>query len=196
MQSEHLTDSDNQVTARRTRRGHVLRLCGVVLAMFGFGFALVPLYDVLCEVTGLNGRSPTGFAATDRVREGAPAVDESRLVTVEIITEVQHRAPWSFGVETQRFQMHPGEFVTARVVAQNLRQQDMVVQAVPSVLPWNATQYVHKTACFCFDKQSFGAGEKREMPVVFTIDPELPAEVDTVTMAYTLFELSETARAD
>lgn len=179
---------------KRNSRLHVLRLSGVVAAMFVFGFALVPLYDVLCEVTGLNGRSPSGFQST--MGEAAPAVDRSRLVTVEVLTGVNGGAPWQFQPETQRFQVHPGEFATVRVVAANPRQRGMVVQAVPSVLPWNAAKHVHKTACFCFDRQDFAAQERRAMPVVFTIDPELPPEVDTVTLSYTLFELNETAQAE
>ncbi|MCK5771252.1 cytochrome c oxidase assembly protein [Algiphilus sp.] len=179
---------------RKSNRMHVLKLIGTVCAMFVFGFALVPLYDVLCDVTGLNGRSSDAFAASSERATGS-AVDTSRTVTVEIVTTVNASAPWAFDAVTERIELHPGEFVTARVLAENLEQQAKTVQAVPSVLPYKAARYVHKTACFCFDQQSFGAGQSREMPVVFTVDPELPAEVDTVTMSYTLFELTDTAAA-
>lgn len=172
-------------------RFHVLRLVGTVVAMFAFGFALVPLYDVLCDITGLNGRSSNGFAAAESAEP--TRVDTSRTVTVEIVTTVNSGAPWDFEAVTERLELHPGEFVTARVTASNREQRAKTVQAVPSVLPYKAARYVHKTACFCFDQQPFEAGQTREMPVVFTVDPELPAEVDTVTMSYTLFELTDTA---
>lgn len=172
-------------------RFHVLRLAGTVAAMFVFGFALVPLYDVLCDVTGLNGRSSNSFAASEAAEPAR--VDSSRTVTVEILTTVNSGAPWDFDAVTEQLELHPGEFVTARVLAANQEQRAKTVQAVPSVLPYKAARYVHKTACFCFDQQAFTAGQSREMPVVFTIDPELPAEVDTVTLSYTLFELTDTA---
>jgi cytochrome c oxidase assembly protein subunit 11 len=182
------------VAERKTNRAHVLKLVGTVCAMFVFGFALVPLYDVLCDVTGLNGRSSDAFAASSEQAEGR-TVDTSRSVTVEIVTTVNASAPWDFEPVTERVQLHPGEFVTARVRAVNREDRAKTVQAVPSVLPYSAARYLHKTACFCFDQQRFGASQSREMPVVFTVDPELPAEVDTITLSYTLFELTDTAAA-
>jgi cytochrome c oxidase assembly protein subunit 11 len=182
--------------ARRKSAGrfHALRLVGVVLAMFAFGFALVPLYDVICDITGLNGRSATSFAAREGVE--AVSIDTSRTVTVEFLTTVNSSKEWDFEPKVSRMTLHPGEFVTATFFASNREGQAKVAQAIPSVLPWNATRYVHKTACFCFERQPFDANERREMPVVFTVDPDLPADVDTVIMSYTLFELTDTAKAD
>ncbi|MHA7834261.1 MAG: cytochrome c oxidase assembly protein [Algiphilus sp.] len=173
------------------KRYQVARLLGTVVLMFIFGFALVPLYNVLCDITGLNGRSSTNFAAGEA--QAAQRVDSSRTVNVEIVTTVNANAPWAFEAVTQRLTLHPGEFVTARVIAENMEHSAKTIQAVPSVLPYKAARYVHKTACFCFDQQQFDAGQQREMPVVFTVDPELPAEVKTITMSYTLFELTDTA---
>lgn len=175
--------------SKTAKRFHVLRLVGTVCAMFAFGFALVPLYDVLCDITGLNGRSSTSFAASGPTA----AIDTSRTVTVEIVTTVNSGAQWGFRPKTAKLQLHPGEFVTATVIAENLVAEGKVIQAVPSVLPWNAGRHLHKTACFCFDRQPFDANQSREMPVVFTVDPELPAEVDTITLSYTLFEITDTA---
>lgn len=179
---------------QRKGRFHVLRLVGVVLAMFAFGFALVPLYDVICDITGLNGRSANNFALRDA--DAAMTVDTSRTVTVQFVTTVNGARPWDFRPQKASITLHPGEFVTANFFAGNREDAAKVAQAIPSVLPWNATRYVHKTACFCFERQPFEANESRDMPVVFTIDPGLPADVDTITLSYTLFELTDTAMAD
>ena len=179
---------------RRNGRLHALRLVGVVLAMFAFGFALVPLYDVICDITGLNGRNPNNFVFD--ADAAAMTVDTSRTVTVQFLTTVNGARPWEFRPQSSSITLHPGEFVTANFFAGNREAEAKVAQAIPSVLPWNAARYVHKTACFCFERQPFDANESRDMPVVFTIDPDLPADVETITLSYTLFELTDTAWAD
>lgn len=172
------------------RRNHLLRLLATAVAMFGVGFALVPLYDVLCDITGFNGRSGTMVSASD-VHEQA---DPSRTVTVEFVTTVNNNAPWMFAAETPRLQVHPGKLYTVSFTARNGRDVATVAQAVPSVTPWNAARHLRKTECFCFNQQPFAAGETRQMPMRFIIDPALPAGVDTVTLSYTFFDVTDMAR--
>ena len=171
------------------RRNHLLRLSAVTAGMFAFGFALVPLYDVLCEQLGFNGRS-AGMSIVSDVVEQA---DTSRLVTVEFITTVNGGAPWKFASETQKLQVHPGKLYTVNFTAQNPRAEAVVAQAVPSVAPWNAAKYLKKTECFCFRQQPFAPGEEKLMPVRFMLEPALPAEVDTVTLSYTFFDAPQVA---
>lgn len=166
------------------RRHHLLRLSGAAAGMFAFGFALVPMYDALCEITGFNGRS-SGMSLAADVREQA---DESRTVTVEFVTTVNGGAPWAFAAETQRLRVHPGKLYTVNFTAHNPRDEAVVAQAVPSVAPWNAAKYLKKTECFCFRQQPFAPGEEKLMPVRFMLEPGLPADVDTVTLSYTFFD--------
>ena len=173
------------------RSRHILRLTGVTVAMFAFGFVVMPpLYDALCDLTGFNGRTSMLVNPAD-VTEQA---DASRLVTVEFLTTVNGGQPWTFTADTQRLRVHPGKLYTVNFTARNARDHAMVAQAVPSVTPWNATRHLKKTECFCFRQQPFAAGEEKRMPMVFMLDPELPAEVDTVTLSYTFFDATEFAQ--
>lgn len=163
----------------------------VAAGMFVFGFALVPLYSVVCDWTGFNGR------AAGTVSAAAPAaarVDESRTVTVEFLTTVNGGKAWDFVAETQRMQVHPGKLYTVNFGARNPEDTPLVAQAVPSVTPWNAARYLQKTECFCFREQAFAAHEHKVMPVRFMLDPELPAEVTTVTLSYTFFDVTQVAQ--
>lgn len=161
-----------------------LRLVMVTLAMFGFGFALVPLYDVFCDVTGLNGRTENGPIANAQ----AYTVDSSRLITVEFIASVNQSLPWEFRPEVVKMQVHPGQVYRTQFYAENRASQAIVGHAVPSVAPGLAAQHFHKTECFCFTEQRFEAGEGRWMPVQFIIDPELPTKYEIVTLSYTFFD--------
>jgi len=172
------------------RRRHWLRLSAGAGGMFAFGFALVPLYGALCDLTGFNGRTPNMVLASD-VTENPQT---SRTVTVEFMTTVNGGRAWEFAPETQRLQVHPGRLYTVNFSAQNPNDHAVVAQAVPSVTPWNAAKHLKKTECFCFRQQPFAAGETKLMPMRFMLDPELPAEVDTVTLSYTFFDVTETAR--
>lgn len=151
--------------------------------MFGFGFALVPLYDVFCELTGLNGK--TGVVEASAL-EGV--VDESRLVTVEFTGSVNSGLPWEFGPVNYKMKVHPGQVYEATFIARNLGAVTKVGQAVPSLAPATASRYFDKTECFCFTAQRFEAGEERELPLRFVIDTALPKEIKTVTLSYTFFE--------
>jgi cytochrome c oxidase assembly protein subunit 11 len=168
--------------ARRIRRS-ARAMALVTLAMFGFGFALVPLYDVFCEITGLNGK-------TGRVEASAldGQADLSRTVTVEFVTSVNGALPWEFTAEVTRMTVHPGQLYEANFMARNISSVETAGQAVPSVAPNTAALYFNKTECFCFSRQEFGAGESRRMPVRFIVDRNLPEQVRTITLSYTFFD--------
>ena len=160
-----------------------LKLAAIALGMFFFAFALVPLYDVFCTLTGLGGKT-TAIAAAAVAED----VDETRIVRVEFVASVASTAPWEFRPAQSSMQVRPGEIVEAAYLARNLTDANRVGQAVPSVAPGLAAQHFKKIECFCFTPQEFAAREVRELGVRFLIDPELPEHLDTVTLAYTLYE--------
>ncbi|MDX1497470.1 MAG: cytochrome c oxidase assembly protein [Salinisphaeraceae bacterium] len=162
----------------------------LVLGMFGFGFAMVPLYEVICEITGLNGRSDS---LVNQAQLEESVVDTSRTVTVEFVTTVNEEADWEFKAVKHRMQVHPGEMQAAEFIARNTSGQDVIGQAVPSVSPAAAGRFLQKTECFCFEQQPFRANEERSLPLRFMIDPQLPAHVQTVTLAYTFFDATHLA---
>ena len=155
---------------------------------FAFGFALVPLYSVLCKVAGIgNAEAKAGPAV---VRE---AVDQNRTITIEFVTNPATVGSYDFHPVVRSMQIHPGKLYDARFFAQNLTSGPSVAQAVPSISPGGAAKYFHKTECFCFRPQKFGGGESREMPVRFIVDPQLPSNVDKMTLAYAFYDLTQTA---
>ena len=157
--------------------------------MFGFGYALVPLYNVFCEITGLNGKTGRLSATEAAVVQ----VDETRYVTVEFVTSVNGGMPWDFKPLVNKVRVHPGAETTVEFEATNFAQWPVTGSAVPSVAPNAAARYFNKTECFCFTQQALEAGESRTMPVRFVVDPDLPANVEILTLAYTFFESAETA---
>lgn len=167
----------------------VKRLGVVVLAMFGFGFALVPLYDVFCEVTGLNGK--TGRIEMEEAL--SQMVDEDRLVTVEFLATVNNELPWEFKPAVRRLNVHPGEVTEVSYYARNRTAETVAGQAVPSLAPGLAARYFNKTECFCFTRQTLGPGEEKNMPLRFVVDPELPEDVRTVSLSYTFFKAGKDA---
>lgn len=153
--------------------------------MFGFGFALVPLYDVFCEITGLNGK------VTRQGNEGVPlAVNDHREIRVQFLAINNEAMPWDFKPKQTVIKVNPGETKHTAYIAYNPTSRKMVGQAVPSVSPAEAAQYLHKVNCFCFDSQPLESDEVREMPLLFVIDPELPAHLKTLTLSYTLFDIT------
>ena len=163
------------------------RLAFVVLAMFGFGYALVPLYDVLCEITGLGGR--TGVVAAGAL-DGA--VDTSRTVKVQFLGTVNSRLPWEFRPNVASMEVHPGQVYQTTYFARNLSGSTTIGQARPSVAPSIASLHFNKTECFCFVEQEFAPGETRDMPVRFVLSRDLPADIATVTLSYTFFNSGQT----
>jgi cytochrome c oxidase assembly protein subunit 11 len=171
-----------------SRRSHanrrvVTRLAMVVLGMFGFGFALVPLYDVFCQVTGLNGK--TGRIGLEQAL--SEKVDAGRMVTVEFLATVNSELPWEFRPVMKKIRVHPGEVTEVRYQARNLTGDTVTGQAVPSLAPGQAARYFNKTECFCFTRQTLGPRETRDMPLRFVVDPDLPAGIRTVSLSYTFY---------
>ena len=161
----------------------VKKLIIVALLMFGFGYALVPLYDVLCEVTGQN----------VKVQESAEiesqfVVDENREVVVEFVTTVNESTPMDFRVETRSLKIHPGQFYTVNFYAKNKLATALKAQAIPSISPGLAEEFFKKTQCFCFELQTFAANEEKTMPVRFVVNPKLPEHFKTITLSYTFFD--------
>ena len=171
--------SDPEQGKKRTLRWLLL----VVMGMFSFVFALVPLYGVLCDVTGLNGK-------TRNEREHVVVVgpDLSRTVTVEFLAGVNESMPWDFHPSETRIKVHPGEVHQTSFYARNRTTDAMIGQAIPSVTPGVAALHFKKTECFCFTEQKFAPGEGREMPLVFMVDRDLPEDITTLTLAYTFFD--------
>jgi cytochrome c oxidase assembly protein subunit 11 len=159
------------------------RLILLAVAMFGFGFLLVPIYDAFCEITGLGGKT-NSVAATDIVT----SVDETREINLEFVTTVNQYAPWEFHSQVKKMTVHPGGMYEAIFIARNLTNEAKVAQAVPSVAPQQAAKHFRKLECFCFTSQEFAPGEEKEMPVRFIIDSELPDYIDTITLSYTFFD--------
>lgn len=172
----------------RAKRNHGLRLLLVTVAMFGFGFATVPLYNKLCYALGLNGRVANEAAAVAEA-----GVDVSRTVMVEFLTTVNGGRSWRFAPTQAQVAVHPGEMATVHFDFTNTDDRAIVAQAVPNIAPTDAARYLRKTECFCFNKQTFAAGESKRMPVAFTVDPALPADIDRLTLAYTYFDVTDTA---
>ncbi len=167
------------------------RLVFIVLGMFGFGFAMVPFYNVFCDITGINGNTSGVKSAARDV--GGYAVDASRTVRVQFVANLNNALNWEFRPRVFEMRVHPGELVTAEFIARNRRPEAVVGQAIPSVMPGVAARHFHKTECFCFTQQRFEGGEQRVMPVRFMVDPDLPREVTTVILSYTFFDVSQTA---
>ncbi len=162
------------------------KLCLVAAAMFGFGYALVPLYDVICDITGLNGKSDS----VTQQQEANFDVDESRTITVEFIANLNQSMAWDFKPEVAKMVVHPGKSYQTSFFVNNKTEHSMIGQAIPSVAPPDAASKFIKTECFCFTSQLLEAGQSMEMPLVFVISPTLPDHIKTVSLSYTYFDVS------
>ncbi|MGY6554612.1 MAG: cytochrome c oxidase assembly protein [Wenzhouxiangella sp.] len=156
----------------------------LAVAMFGFGYLLVPLYDKFCEITGIGGR--TGGAMV--VENLATEVDTSRVVTVHFDATVNSALPWRFEPTQRMMDVHPGKLYETKYIAYNLTDRPIIAQAVPSVAPGRAALFFNKTECFCFTEQLLGPGESRDMPVRFMVDPNLPRNTTLVTLSYIIYK--------
>ena len=172
--------SSNQA-GRRTAR----KLALVAVGMFGFGYALVPLYNLACKVVGINGKTGR-IEATQLV-----TVDEKRTITVEFAGQATSGLPWEFHPMTKRVELHPGQTVLVKYFVHNNTNETLVGQAVPSVAPNRAAPYFKKIECFCFSHQELKPGESREMPVQFTVLPGVSPEVNLVTLSYAFFNVDK-----
>ncbi|MFW2403327.1 MAG: cytochrome c oxidase assembly protein [Gammaproteobacteria bacterium] len=167
----------------------IRKLLTLAVAMFGFGFLLVPIYDVFCDITGIGGKVDTSGAAVVEVQ----AVDEDRILTVEFVTTLNQQAPWEFRPNVATMEIHPGEFYETTFFARNLTDRELVGRAVPSIAPGEATKYLKKTECFCFNAQDFGPEESKDMPVRFVVDRDIPEHIDRITLSYTFFASQKVA---
>jgi cytochrome c oxidase assembly protein subunit 11 len=174
-------NSQNASLARR------LLLFAAGMFVFGF-FALPPLYDVFCEITGFGGRTNTSAQVVDE------APDLSRNIRIEFVATVNNYAPWEFVPTVDSMTVNPGKMYYATFTATNLSDADRTGQAVPSVAPASAGEHFKKIECFCFDSQEFKANERRSLPLQFIVDPDLPDYIDTITLSYTYFESNYVTR--
>jgi cytochrome c oxidase assembly protein subunit 11 len=164
----------------------VLKLAGAAIGMFGFGFALVPLYDVICDITGLNGKTGEQY-----VQSAEATIDKDRTVTIQFLANNNDAMSWDFRPKMRSMKVHPGEVNTTSFYVKNPASTTILAQAVPSVTPFTAAAYLHKTECFCFTQQQLAAGESMDMPLRFIIDSDLPEHIQTLTLSYTLFDITE-----
>lgn len=171
----------------RLNRAMLGKLLVVTVVMFGFGYALVPVYRQMCELLGINVLTQKDGTVT---RPANTQVDASRTITVELDGNAQ--GPWRFRPTTRSIDVHPGELATVMYEVVNTQDRTVQAQAIPSYAPQSATPHVKKVECFCFRQQTMQAHEARQMPVVFFIDPALPREVKTITLSYTFFEVGGT----
>lgn len=169
--------------SQETNKKTAGRLLLVAVAMFGFGYALVPLYDLLCDVTGLNGKTQRAELAQTKNQK----IISDRLVKVEFTTMVNTNLPWKFKALQGKISVHPGEMTTVKFLAKNMTNEVVTGQAVPSVAPSKAANHFKKIECFCFTQQTLQPGEEKEMAVQFVVDSKLAPEIDTITLAYTFF---------
>lgn len=169
----------------------VIKLLLVAIAMFAFVFVvMVPMYNVLCEALGINGKSSGGqYTVTHS------AVDQDRWVTIQFIATNNADMPWVFHPHSTTMSVHPGATNHTTFYAHNPVSETMVAQAIPSIMPARAAQYFHKTECFCFEQQPLGGGDEVDMPLQFIIDQDLPADIKTITLSYTLFDVTENTHA-
>lgn len=170
------------------------KLAVVALGMFAFGYALIPIYKHLCEVTGLNILALSerqvpgnGTAGKDARLPANTQVDLSRTITVEF--DANARGPWDFKPAQRSIKVHPGEMATVMYEFQNMQNRRMAAQAIPSYAPHQASAFFNKLECFCFNQYTLEPGEKKQWPVVFYIDPKLSKDVTTITLSYTFFEV-------
>jgi len=173
--------------AKATHKAVLIRTTAAAALMFGFGYAMVPMYNLICDITGIGGR-------VKQAEAGQPvAIDLNRQIKVEFTSAMNQYMPWRVDIGSGAIKVNPGQRQTVVFKATNLTSQDMVGQAIPNITPHEATKYLHKLECFCFQQQTLRAGETRDMAVTFYIDPTLPADIGTVTLSYTFFDVTEAA---
>ena len=166
------------------------KLCLMVLGMVGFVIALVPLYDLFCEITGLNGK--TGGPYTFEEAKAAP--DTSRLIRVNFLTNTNEGMVWKFWPEKGAVRVNPGAANTVSFFVKNTTDKVMVGQAIPSVVPGAAAEFFHKTECFCFEQQVLQPGEEMEMPMRFIVGHELPKNISSINLSYALFDVTDSVK--
>ena len=175
---------------KRANRKLVWALVIMTACSFAFGWALIPLYDVFCRAVGIGNAEAKDGPAVAR-----EAVDPNREITVEFIASPASVGSYEFKPKVGSMRVHPGKLYETEFYAKNLTSVASIAQAVPSISPTGTARYFHKTECFCFSPQKFAAGEGRDMPVRFIVDPALPSTVDKLTLAYTIYDTTAMAAA-
>ena len=174
---------------QRSGNRHAFLLLALAAGMFGFAFALVPLYDVFCEITGLNGKTSSQAALLDEIEASTAPV--GRKVTIEFLATAARGMPWEFRPNESEIAVRPGEMHKTTYYARNRSHEAVTGQAVPSVSPGQAAQYLKKMECFCFEQQELPAGGEIDMGVTFVVDADLPADITELTLSYTMFRVGE-----
>ncbi len=179
---------DSSPAGQRAGIKKTLRQTGlIVVGMGAFAWALIPLYDLFCEITGLNGKTGGPYV----FEEASIVPDTSRLVKVNFITNTNQGMVWDFWPEKGAVRVHPGELKEVNFYVKNTTDKVMMGQAIPSLVPVSATQFFHKTECFCFNQQILQPGEKMEMPMRFIVGRELPKNVQSINLSYALFDVTD-----
>lgn len=179
------TDSSTQKKNRRT----LLWLSGLALGMFGFGFALVPLYGLLCQVTGIGSIEQRSALNEPAARPPGDAPAVGRWVTVKFDGSVHPELPWAFRVEERKVRVRLGEIHEVLFVAENRSSSPVTGQAIPSIAPWQATGFFNKLECFCFRQQTLEGNQSKEMPLRFVVSPDLPEGIDSLTLSYSFMRV-------
>jgi cytochrome c oxidase assembly protein subunit 11 len=169
----------------RANRNLTLKLLAIALGSFGFGFALVPLYNVICGVTGVGDQT-----TLLRKVKAIEKPDPSRTITIEFLGNVASAGEWDFRPVARTVEVHPGKLYSAEFFAHNLTGRNTIAQAVPNIAPSKVAAFFHKTECFCFSPQHFNIDEQRTMPIRFIVDPAIPSYIDRITLAYTFYDES------
>lgn len=164
-----------------------LFLLAIAAAMFGFGYVLVPIYNVMCSALGINGK--TGMAA-----DPGSTIDKNRTIEIVFLAHTQGKLNWKFQPLQQKIRLHPGENKRIAYFAQNNTDHPVIVQAIPSVTPGRAAKYLKKTECFCFTQQTLNGKASMNMPILFHIDKDLPSDIKEVALSYTLFDVTTKAK--
>lgn len=170
-----------------SNRNLLLKLILLAVAMFGFGFALIPIYNSLCKNFGINGK----VQLERQVQSTPAAVDTNRILRVEFVATNNSSVPWAFYPKIHSVELHPGEMYKLSFYAENKTNHKMIVQAIPSITPGVAAKYLKKTECFCFAQQTLNGHEAMYMPLLFHVDKDIPKNVNTITLSYTLFDITD-----
>lgn len=189
--------TDRRPDRQARLRKHTALLAVVAVGMFGFAFALVPLYNIFCEITGLNGKT-SGQAATSvpvaAVASSSASETVEREVTIQFLSQVSRGMPWEFRPTESRLRVRLGEVTETTYYARNFASQTFTGQAVPSVTPGYAARYLHKVECFCFTQQHLEPSEELDMPVYFYVGEDLPSDIGTLTLSYTMYPVGSGAK--
>lgn len=173
-----------QINSKKSNKKLILICSAVVVVMFSWGYALVPLYNVMCKTLGINGKTGGPTALSNG------AIDNSRTVMIQFMSVRNAQIPWDFRPKQRTVRVHPGENKRIAYFAKNLTDETMTVQAIPSISPGIAAKHLKKTECFCFTQQTMPAHQGMDWPILFHIDKDLPKNIHTITLAYTLFDLT------